>query len=182
MAEVFDHAKSIWFSGTSPTINENQDTLRRNMAYLIIRNMLTHEARKTMNQKSNTFMFSTFGDGPCLFKAIVVKVKPSTKTSVKAMKLELRGLDLKQFSYHVPNGNAAFDKIYKEIIRQGGVHEDMTLDLFTFWYTAVNKQFTTYVQRIEDDINDGTSSYTYEEMVTRVETKYTNLVADKNGL
>ena len=55
----------------------------------------------------------------------------------------------------------------------------MTLDLFTFWYTADNKQFKTYVQRIEDDINDGTQSYTYEEMVTRVETKYTNLIADK---
>ena len=124
-------------------------------------------------------MFTTFGDGPCLFKAIVVKVKPSTKTSVKAMKLELRSLDLKQFTYHVPNGNSAFDKIYKEIIRQGGVHEDMTFDLFTFWYTAVNKQLKGYVQRIEDDTNDGTQSYTYEEMVTRVETKYTNLVADK---
>ena len=179
MTEVFDHAKSIWFSGTSTTINENQDTLRRHMAYLIIRNMLTQEARKAMNQKSTTFMFSTFGDEPCLFKAIVIKVKPSTKTSVKAMKLELRNLDLKQFSYHVPNENATFDKIYKEIIRQGGVHEDMTLDLFTFWYTSINKQFKVYVQRIEDDINDGSQSYTYEEMVTRVETKYTNLIADK---
>ena len=59
------------------------------MAYLIIRNMLTQEARKIMNQKSTTFKFSTSGDGPCLFKAIVVKVKPSTKASVKAMKLEL---------------------------------------------------------------------------------------------
>ena len=55
----------------------------------------------------------------------------------------------------------------------------MTLDLFTFWYTADNKQFKTYVQRIEDDINDGTQSYTYEEMVTGVETKYIDLVADK---
>ena len=80
------------------------------------------------------------------------------------MKLELRNLNLKQFSYHVPNGNAAFDKTYKEIICQGGVYEDMTLDLFTFWNTADNKQFKSYIQRIKDDINDGTQSYTYEEM------------------
>lgn len=79
----------------------------------------------------------------------------------------------------MPNGNAAFDETYKEIIRQGGIHEDITLDLFTFWYTAVYKQFKGYVQRIEDDINDGTQSYTYEEMGTRGETKYTNIVADK---
>ena len=59
------------------------------MANLIVGNMLTHEACKAMNQKLNTFMFATFGDRPCLFKAIVVKEKPSTKTSVKAMKLEL---------------------------------------------------------------------------------------------
>ena len=74
---------------------------------------------------------------------------------------------MEQFSYHVPNGNAAFEKIYKEIIRQGGFHKDMTLE------------FKGYVPRIEDDINNGTQSYTYEEMVTRVETKYTNVVADK---
>ena len=89
MTNVFDHAKYIWMPNNSTTISENQDTHRRHMAYLIVRNMQTHEACKAMNQKSTTFMISAFGDGPCLFKAIVVKVKPPTKTSVKAMKLEL---------------------------------------------------------------------------------------------
>ena len=47
---VFDHAKSIWISETSTTVNKSQDTLRPHMAYLIIRNMLTHVARKIMKQ------------------------------------------------------------------------------------------------------------------------------------
>ena len=74
MTEIFTHVELIWIYGTSSKINENKDTLRRHIAYLFIQNMLTHEAFKAINQKSATYMISTFDDGPCPFKAIVVKV------------------------------------------------------------------------------------------------------------
>ena len=90
LAEVRAHAESIWIntSGGNNTHNENQDTLRRSMAYKVIRNMLTPDAKKIMLTKSNKYMFGEHGDGPSFFKAIVEKVQPSTTMSIKALKCQ----------------------------------------------------------------------------------------------
>ena len=94
MDEVYTQANNIWMPKGVTTVQENQDTLRRNMAFKIIQNMLTPEARKIMHTKSTKFMFGEHGDKTCLFKAIVVKVQPSTTMSVKALKKNLCALNL----------------------------------------------------------------------------------------
>ena len=182
-AEVRHHAVSIWLTvGTNGTTNivENQDTLRRSMAYKVIRNMLTPEAKKIMLTKSTKYMFGEHGDGPCLFKAIVEKVQPSTTMSIKALKNQLRDLSLHKYKHNVKEGTQAFNKIVEEINRQGEEikESDLFVDLFRFLKTSTNQHFIDYARRMEDDITDKKVKYNFEEVITLLETKYTDLKFD----
>ena len=172
-AEVRHHEVSIWLTngvnGTT-SIVENQDTLRRNMAYKVIRNMLTPEAKKIMLTKSTKYMFGEHGDGPCLFKAIVEKVQPSITMSIKALKNQLRDLNLQKYKHSVKEGTQAFNKIVEETNRQGEdiKESDMFIDLFRFLKTSTNQHFIDYARRVEDDITDKKVKYSVEEVIKKL--------------
>ena len=183
LAEVRAHAESIWINttGGNSSLNENQDTLRRSMAYKVIRNMLTPEAKKIMLTKSAKYMFEEHGDGPSFFKAIVEKVQPSTSMSIKALKCQIRELKLEQFKHNVKEGTQTFTKIIEEINRQGEEikESDLFIDFFRFLKTSTNQHFIDYTRRLEDGITDKTLNYGFEEIVSLIERKYTDLKYDK---
>lgn len=87
---------------------------------------------------------------------IVVKVKPSTAMSIKALKKRLRSLSLKEFVHDAKVGNITFDKLVREIKREGEdiKDSDLFIDLFVFWQTSTNRHFKEYVRRLEDDLTD----------------------------
>ena len=99
---------------------------------------------------------------------------------LKALKKRLRSLSLKEFVHDAKVGNITFDKLVREIKREGEdiKDSDLFIDLFVFWQTSTNRHFKEYVRRLEDDLTDKKVTQNYENIVTMVETKYTDLEAD----
>jgi len=75
---VRNTAINIWYDGEDK-IRYDQNTLRRHMAFLIIRNLLTPQARKHLQKREELFKFGQFGDGMCYFKLIIDSVNSNKK-------------------------------------------------------------------------------------------------------
>jgi len=174
---VYNKSREVWY-GNNANIQQTQDTLRRNMSYLVIRNLLTAEARQELMIHDKHFIFDEYGDGMCFFKLIVQKVNPTSRSSIVAMKKQLRELDLKQVKYNISKGNVAFESTYKSITRQGGSHDDIEIDLFAYYHTAKNPLFKDFVSRLEEKYQEG-DAITYIQMMEKAETKYNNLLSAK---
>ena len=118
MEDLRTKAESVWLD-TNRTIKSDADTTRRHMAYQVLANLLTEDTMADMTLTESEYMIGGYHDPVLFFKAIVEKVKPTCRLNVKALKKELRALDLKNFKFHVPDANKSATKIYQEIRRQG---------------------------------------------------------------
>ena len=111
---VYNESKEVWY-GNNANIQQTQDTL---------------EARQELMIHDKNFIFDEYEDGMCFFKLIAQKVNPTSRSSIIALKKQLRELDLKQVKYNISKGNVAFESMYKSITCQGGSHDDIKIDLF----------------------------------------------------
>ena len=86
-----------------------------------------------------------------MLQILVEKVKPSTRGGIFALKNIIRTKILVNFNHNIGDILDHMNDTYLEIIRSGGKHEGMIMDLFNALLLSKNEIFNAYIQRTKDN-------------------------------
>lgn len=95
-----------------------------------------------------------------------MKVNLSSRAGVASLKTEMQTMKLSSFTHVIPDANDCMEHLYKQIIQNGGTHDDVELDLFTMWKTSKNNKFRLFIKKLQDEFNDG-APYTHKDIITK---------------
>ena len=100
------------------------------MGFLILRNLLTSDARAPLEIKERHFQVGEYGDVACLFKVIVDKINPSSRSGTVSVKTKMKNMKLSNFMHVVPDANQRMEHCLEQIMRNGGQNDDIKIKLF----------------------------------------------------
>jgi hypothetical protein len=157
--------------------------VRANMIGQRIYNSLDKISLASLKLKENLYLWKTAGgeefyDGVTMLQILVEKVKPSTRVGRVALKDKIRNSKLANFSHNVCDMLDHMNDNYNEIVRSGGSHEDMVMDLFSALLTSKNDIFNQFIQRIKDDW-ETKQDISIEELTTLATEKFNNMSEQK---
>ena len=87
-------SRAVWIDATTGDVKTDKNTICRHMAFQVIANVLTDNAMTQMSRETD-FLVGGYHDPVLFYKTIVELVKPSCRLNVKALKKDLRSLNLK---------------------------------------------------------------------------------------
>ena len=144
-----------------------------------IYNSLDSTSLASLKLKENLYLWKTAGgeefyDGVTMLQILVEKVKPSTRVGRVALKDKIRNSKLANFNHNVCDMLDHMNDNYNEIIRSGGSHEDMVMDLFSALLTSKNDIFNQFIQRSKDDW-ETKKDISIKELTTLATEKFNNM-------
>jgi hypothetical protein len=153
--------------------------VRANMIGQRIYNSLDSTSLASLKLKENLYLWKTaegeeFYDGVTMLQILVEKVKPSTRVGRVALKDKIRNSKLANFNHNVCDMLDHMNDNYNEIIKSGGSHEDMVMDLFSALLTSKNDIFNQFIQRSKDDW-ETRKDISIEELTTLATEKFNNM-------
>ena len=153
--------------------------VRANMIGQRIYNSLDSTSLASLKLKENLYLWKTAGgeefyDGVTMLQILVEKVKPSTRVGRVALKDKIRNSKLANFNHNVCDMLDHMNDNYNEIIRSGGSHEDMVMDLFSALLTSKNNIFNQFIQRSKDDW-ETKQDISIEELTNLATEKFNNM-------
>jgi hypothetical protein len=153
--------------------------VRANMIGQRIYNSLDSTSLASLKLKENLYLWKTasgeeFYDGVTMLQILVEKVKPSTRVGRVALKDKIRNSKLANFNHNVCDMLDHMNDNYNEIIRSGGSHEDMVMDLYSALLTSKNDIFNSFIQRSKDDW-ETKQDISIEELTTLATEKFNNM-------
>ena len=157
--------------------------VRANMIGQRIYNSLSPSSLASLKSKENLYLWKSeegeeFYDGVTMLQILVEKVKPSTRVGIIALKDKIRASRLANFNHNVCDMLDHMNDTYLEIVRSGGKHEDMVMDLFTSLLSSKNEIFNSYIQRTKDNWEVG-KDYEVDEIITSAVEKFNNMSEQK---
>ena len=157
--------------------------VRANMIGQRLYNSLNATSLASLKSKENLYLWKTddgeeFYDGVTMLQILVEKVKPSTRVGIIALKDKIRASRLANFNHNVCDMLDHMNDTYLEIVRSGGKHDDMIMDLFTSLLSSKNEIFNSYIQRSKDNWEVG-QDYEVDELITSAVEKYNNMSEQK---
>ena len=157
--------------------------VQANMIGQRLYNSLNSTSLASLKSKENLYLWKTnegkeFYDGVTMLQILVEKVKPSTRVGIIALKDKIRASHLANFNHNVSDMLDHMNDTYLEIVRSGGKHDDMIMDLFTSLLSSKNEIFNSYIQRSKDNWEVG-QDYEVDEIITSAVEKYNNMSEQK---
>jgi hypothetical protein len=157
--------------------------VRANMIGQRLYNSLDSTSLASLKSKENFYLWKSddgeeFYDGVTMLQILVEKVKPSTRVGIIALKDKIRACRLANFNHNVSDMLDHMNDTYLEIVRSGGKHDDMIMDLFTSLLSSKNEIFNSYIQRSKDNWEVG-QDYEVDEIITSAVEKYNNMSEQK---
>ena len=122
-------------------------------------------------------------DGPTMIKIIFDKIDPDTLVGMESMKTQLETAKLSNFNNDVAAMLTKMESIKKTLKDNGHDPESYRRYIYNALLTAPNQVFTSYIQRIVDDLQAGIGHFkdtTAEQIIQAARTKYNNMVEDKS--
>ena len=153
--------------------------VRANMIGQRIYTSLDSTSLASLKLKENLYLWKTaageeFYDGVTMLQILCEKVKPSTRVGRVALKDKIRNSKLANFNHNVCDMLDHMNDNYNEIIRSGGSHEDMVMDLYSALLTSKNDIFSQFIQRSKDDW-ETKQDISIEELTTLATEKFNNM-------
>jgi hypothetical protein len=157
--------------------------VRANMIGQRIYNSLDTTSLASIKLKEHLYLWKTatgeeFYDGVTMLQLLVEKVKPSTRVGRVALKDKIRNSKLANFNHNVCDMLDHMNDNYLEIIKSGGSHEDMVMDLYNALLSSKNEVFNRFIQRSKDSW-ETEKEVTPEELITLAIEKFNNLSEQK---
>jgi hypothetical protein len=157
--------------------------VRANMIGQRIYNSLDSTSLASIKLKEHLYLWKTatgeeFYDGVTMLQLLVEKVKPSTRVGRVALKDKIRNSKLANFNHNVCDMLDHMNDNYLEIIKSGGSHEDMVMDLYNALLSSKNEIFNRFIQRSKDSW-ETEKEVTPEELITLATEKFNNLSEQK---
>ena len=119
-------------------------------------------------------------DGPTMLYLLLSKINPSVRVGISTLKTNLASATLPKFKHNVAELLDYMKMQFNQIITDGGMHNDYTLNLFTALLTSNNDEILKFIGRLKDDweCGDGNDNdlVTADFLQEKALTKFNNMV------
>ncbi len=163
--------------------------IKRSVVGAYIHDSLTEEAKVQLDADSDQFKVKdlngeSYYDGPSYFHCIARLVDPDNGHLVSKTKTAIRNLNVKDFGFNVKKMLAEFKNLKTRIYDLDGQYsrDDQFLDLWNAVATLREKEFTRFVQQLEDDEarKDVTNRSSIDEVIREICAKQTRMETKNN--
>jgi hypothetical protein len=151
------------------------------MLYNFISNSITDTALTELALESSKYMYGTNADGACFLKLLISKVQVDTISTVNVLRAAISKLDtkiveykgdLKQFHTYVKTLKSSMESY-------GETYPELLVNLFSAYQTVEDDDFHAYVMMRKGMWEDGTLTFTPNQLMNLVENHYKSRV--ENG-
>ena len=145
--------------------------------YQCLRNSLTQEGKIRILAYKDDYVVDGYFSGPCLLKVIIRQSHIDTNATVRHIRENLSSLNvmLPKMGYDITKFNTYVQNLIDSLQARGHVTYDLTANLFKAYKSALDNTFTAYIQKKEDDFDDG-EDIEAETLMRLAENKYKVLV------
>ena len=148
------------------------------LLYDLILNSLTVDAQRRVStyQKEHTLEIggAHYSAGLCLFKIVIRESTVDSNATISATRLRLSSLDqyIRENGSDITAFNAHVETLLAVLESREEETHDLLVHLFKGYKACKDKQFHSYITRMEDDHNDGTKVIRPRELMAMANTYY----------
>lgn len=141
---------------------------------------LSSEGISKISVWEDEYLVNQVGSGALLLKTIIWETDIDTNATVRSVRHKLSNLDtyLPTIDHDIMKFNLHVKNLVAELNARGETTQDLLVNLFKGYNTAPDKSFLGYIQKKEDDYDDG-ADINPNELMKLAANKYKVLV-DKN--
>jgi hypothetical protein len=144
------------------------------MLYNFVSNSITDTAMTELTLESSKYMCGTNADGACFLKLLISKVQVDTISTVNVLRAAISKLDTKVVEY---KGDLKQFHTYVKTLKTsmesyGESYPELLVNLFNAYQTVEDEDFHAYVMMRKGMWEDGTVSFTANQLMNLVENHY----------
>jgi len=145
-------------------------------------NSLSQAGRNKISIHQNEYTINDVPSGELLFKVIIRESYIDTNATTQMIRNRLSSLDtyLPSIGYDITKMNLYVSTLIEALAARGETSTDLISNLFKGYKSATDKKFIAYIEKKEDDYEDGTTPHmTYQTLMSIAKTKYQIMVQNE---
>lgn len=159
---------------------EAQDSVQ---AYHSLRASLTKTALDKVNIFASEYTLDGVPSGPLFFKIIIRETVLDTNATALSLRTQLGSGSLCEYieavSYDISKFNQHVLMLIEALTARGERTTDLLANLFIAYATVKDEEFRTYVVNRRSEYEDGTTTFTHQQLMVICSNKFKNLVQAK---
>ena len=139
---------------------------------------LSNEGKSKVNVHRSDYHIGDQRVGTMLLKVIIRESHIDTNATVSHIRTQLSSLDtyLPTIGYDIGKLNDYVTSLHDALLARGEVSNDLLVNLFKGYKASSDRRFVAYIEKKEEDYEDGTVSITPQQLMTFAKNRYEVLV------
>ena len=157
--QIISHAKTYIKSKNRSAQNSMQ-------LYHCLTNSLSEEGMSKVNIWESQYTVDNIQSGPALLKVIIRESLLDTNATVRNIRQQLSSLDtyLPTIGHDISKMNMHVKELIQKLTARGQTTQDLLVNLFKGYSAASDDVFTRYIEKKEEEYDDGTNITPNEHM------------------
>ncbi len=139
---------------------------------------LSNEGKSKVNVHRSDYHIGEHRVGAMLLKVIIRESHIDTNATVSHIRTQLSSLDtfLPTLGHDICKLNDYVTSLHDALLARGEVSNDLFVNLFKGYKAASDRRFVAYIEKKEEDYEDGSLSITPQQLMTLAKNRYEVLV------
>ena len=139
---------------------------------------LSNEGKSKVNVHRSDYHIGDQRVGTMLLKVIIRESHIDTNATVSHIRTQLSSLDtyLPTIGHDIAKLNDYVTSLHDALLARGEVSNDLLVNLFKGYKASSDRRFVAYIEKKEEDYEDGTATITPQQLMTLAKNRYEVLV------